>query len=145
MSALTILAAVGCGAMGGVFFAFSAFVMGALRRLPPAQGIAAMQSINVVAVTPLFMTALIGTAVACVAAIAVDGSPYVIGGAALYLLGAIAVTLAYNVPRNNALAAVEPGSPEAERLWTRYLAEWTAANHVRTVSGLGAAAALMVG
>lgn len=31
--------------MGGVFFAFSTFVMDGLRRLPPAQGIAAMQSI----------------------------------------------------------------------------------------------------
>jgi uncharacterized membrane protein len=33
--------------VGGIFFAFSAFVMKALDRLPPAQGIAAMQSINV--------------------------------------------------------------------------------------------------
>ena len=52
-------------AMGGVFFAFSAFVMQALARLPPAQGIAAMQSINVAAVTPPFMVALFGTALAC--------------------------------------------------------------------------------
>jgi len=40
--------------------------MRALARLAPAQGIAAMQSINVAAVTPLFMTALFGTAAACV-------------------------------------------------------------------------------
>ena len=139
MSALEVVAAVGCGAMGGVFFAFSTFVMAALRRLPAAQGVAAMQSINVVAVTPLFMTALFGTALACVAVI-VDGE---IAAGAVYLVGVIAVTLAYNVPRNNALAAVEPGSAEAERLWARYLVEWTAANHVRTVSGLAAAALLI--
>jgi hypothetical protein len=65
--ALTIAAAIGCGAMGGVFFASSAFVMAALRRLPAAQAVAAMQSINVTAVTPPFMLALFGTAVACVA------------------------------------------------------------------------------
>ena len=141
MSALTVVAAVGCAAMGGVFFAFSAFVMGALRRLPAAHGVAAMQSINVVAVTPLFMTALFGTALACVAAI-VDGE---IAAGAVYLLGVIAVTIAYNVPRNNALASVEPGTAEAERLWARYLTEWTAANHVRTVSGLAAAALLIAG
>jgi hypothetical protein len=40
--------------MPGVFFAFSSFVMAALRRLPAAQGIAAMQSIHVTAVTPVF-------------------------------------------------------------------------------------------
>ncbi len=44
--ALTFVSALGCGLMAGVFFAFSAFVMHALARLPPAQGIAAMQSIG---------------------------------------------------------------------------------------------------
>lgn len=64
---LTLIAALGCGLMAGVFFAFSAFVMGALARLPAAQGIAAMQSINIRAVTPPFMTALFGTGVLGVA------------------------------------------------------------------------------
>ena len=65
-------------------------------------------------------------------------------GAAMYLIGVIAVTIAYNVPRNNALAATEATSAAAEPVWTRYLMEWTAANHVRTVSGLAAAALLLV-
>jgi hypothetical protein len=42
----TLGTALGCGLLAGVFFAFSAFVMPALRRLPASQGIAAMQSIN---------------------------------------------------------------------------------------------------
>jgi hypothetical protein len=45
--ALTLVSVLGCGLIGGVFFAFSTFVMKALASLPPAQGIAAMQSINV--------------------------------------------------------------------------------------------------
>ena len=65
LQALTLAAALGCGTVGGVFFAFSTFVMPALRRLPEAQGVAAMQSINITAITPLFMTALFGTAVVC--------------------------------------------------------------------------------
>ena len=65
MESLIVATAIACATMGGVFFAFSSFVMQALKRLPPAQGIAAMQSINIVAVTPVFMTALFGTAVAC--------------------------------------------------------------------------------
>jgi uncharacterized membrane protein len=51
--ALTLVAALGCGLMAGVFFAFSAFVMKALARLPLAQGIAAMQSINVAVINPI--------------------------------------------------------------------------------------------
>jgi uncharacterized membrane protein len=58
MVVVTMVCALGCGVNAGVFFAFSSFVMHALSRLPPTQGMAAMQSINVVAVTPVFMTAL---------------------------------------------------------------------------------------
>ena len=41
--ALTLVSALGCGLIAGAFFAFSSFVMKALGRLPPPQGIAAMQ------------------------------------------------------------------------------------------------------
>jgi len=41
---VTLLAALGCGLIAGVFFAFSTFVMKALARLPTSHGIAAMQS-----------------------------------------------------------------------------------------------------
>ena len=63
--ALTLCAALGCGLMAGVFFAFSAFVMKALARLPPGEGLAAMQSINVAVVNPWFLVAFLGTAAAC--------------------------------------------------------------------------------
>ncbi|WP_228050189.1 hypothetical protein [Tychonema sp. LEGE 06208] len=57
---LKLFAVLGCGLIAGVFFAFSTFVMNALGRLPPAQGIAAMQSINIAVINPLFITALFG-------------------------------------------------------------------------------------
>jgi uncharacterized membrane protein len=50
--------------------------------------------------------------------------------------------MAFNVPRNNALAAVAPESAEGAGLWARYVAGWTAWNHVRTGACLAAAAAL---
>lgn len=147
--ALTLVAVLGCGLAAGVFFAFSSFVMKALGRLPAAQGIAAMHAINVAAVSFAFMLALFGTAVACVAlagwAIVEWGEPfaaYLLAGSALYLVGVIGVTIAYHVPRNDALAAVEPSSAGAAEQWTRYVAEWTAANHLRAAAGLAAAAAL---
>ena len=43
----TFLAAIGSGLIAGVFFAFSTFVMRALGRRPPTEGMAAMQAINV--------------------------------------------------------------------------------------------------
>lgn len=148
---LTLIAALGCGLIGGAFFAFSAFVMPALGRLPGAKGVAAMQSINVLAVTPVFMTALFGTAAACLGLgiwsfFAWDGrtGPYLLAGAALYLVGTIFVTMACNVPLNDALANADPRSPEAANLWQRYLSNWTAWNHVRTASALAAAGAFIL-
>src|SRR5215204_7060574 len=148
---LTLLAALGCAMMAGVFFAFSSFVMAALRRLKPEEGIAAMQSINILAVTPVFMTALFGTGAACLglvgwAAISWGGlaaALMIVGGAA-YLVGAIGVTIAFNVPLNDRLAKLHPQDAEAAGRWDDFLTKWTAWNHLRTVAALTAAALLTI-
>jgi uncharacterized membrane protein len=149
--ASTLVTALGCGLSAGVFFAFSSFVMKGLARLPAAQGVAAMQAINVAAISPAFMAALFGPAVACialtVAALLQLDEPFagwLIGGSALYLVGTIGLTIAYHVPRNDALATVAPADAEAAGHWERYRADWTAWNHVRAGAALGAATALTV-
>jgi uncharacterized membrane protein len=148
---LTLLAALGCGMMAGVFFAFSAFVMKALARLPAEQGIAAMQSINTLAVTPVFMAALFGTAAACLglvgwATISWGEGPAapVLAGCAFYLVGTVGVTIARNVPLNNRLAKLHPQGAEAESHWDRFLTRWTAWNHIRTIAALAAAATFTI-
>lgn len=60
----------------------------------------------------------------------------------LYLVGSFLVTIVFNVPRNNALAAVDQSSAQGTTLWASYLTVWTAWNHVRTAAALTAAAAL---
>jgi uncharacterized membrane protein len=147
---LTVLAALGSGLIGGVFFAFSNFVMAALARLAPPQGIAAMQSINVAVLNPGFLGAFVGTALLS-AVLAVAGffdldeteSILRIVGGALYLIGTFLVTGALNVPRNDALAAVDPNSAEGADVWKRFLSEWTTWNTVRTIAALAAAAVFM--
>jgi uncharacterized membrane protein len=149
--ALTLVSALGSGLMAGVFFAFSAFVMKALARLPATQGIAAMQSINVVVLNPVFLGVFLGTAVACLLLTVVSvfewdtpGTASVLAGSAIYLFGTVGVTRAFNVPRNDALASVEPASIDGATLWADYVVSWTAWNHVRTAAALIAAAAFMV-
>lgn len=148
MNTHVLLAAgiVGCGIVSGVFFGFSGFVMPALGRLPAPQGVAAMQAINVTAVRPPLMIALFGTAALCVA-IAVEavrswgtpGAPLRLLAALLYLVGVVGVTVAFNVPRNNALSALDPQGTQAAGYWTTYLDEWTTWNSVRALaSGLAA-------
>jgi uncharacterized membrane protein len=148
---LTLLATLGSGIMAGLFFAFSVSVMKAFARLPAAQGIAAMQAINVAIVNPIFLPVFLGTGVisAVLMIIALlmwpyPGAAYLLAGGLLYLAGSIAVTMIFNVPRNNALAAAAPDSAEAASVWQRYLVEWTAWNHVRTVACILATAAFIV-
>ena len=121
---LTLLAALGCAMMAGVFFAFSAFVMKALARLPAKQGIGAMQAINVAAVTFAFMAALFGTAAACGASggwglFSWDGrlGPYPPGGRPLLPIRTILLPDAHPGPRHEALAALEPPRAGAESPW----------------------------
>jgi len=145
--ALKLFAALGCGLVAGVFFAFSTFVMSALARLQPKAGITAMQSINITAINPLFMMALFGTGAACLFLIASSlsnwqqpGAIYLLVGSLLYLIGTVLVTIVFNVPLNNALATAKPDSAEGATLWASYLTNWTFWNHVRTVTALAAAA-----
>jgi uncharacterized membrane protein len=148
---LITVAAIGSGIVGGVFFAFSTFVMKALDRLPAPQSISAMQAINKAAPNGWFMTALFGTAFACVAigiaAIVRWGKPgatYLLIGSAIYMI-AIVLTIAYHVPRNNVLASVDPNSVDSLRHWAAYSPAWTAWNHVRTISSIAAATLLTIG
>jgi uncharacterized membrane protein len=147
LGAITLVSAIGSGVVGGVFFGFSGFVMRALARLRAPQGIAAMQSINAVAVTPPLMTALFGTGLGCVALVVSSllrwrepVAPLRLAGGVLYLAGTVLVTMLFNVPRNNALASVDPESAGGERLWQDYVSGWTAWNTVRTVAAVAAAA-----
>jgi uncharacterized membrane protein len=142
---LTIVACIGAGVVVGVFFAFSSFVMQALRELPDAQGLAAMQAINKAAPTPVFMAALFGSAVVCLglavpALMRLDerSARLQLAGSALYLAGVV-LTIVYHVPRNDALASLDPASAGAAGAWRDYAGGWTLWNHVRMLTSVGAA------
>ena len=148
---LTLLAVLGSGLMAGVFFAFSTSVMKALGRLAPAEGMAAMQSINIVIVNPLFLMVFLGTAGVClaVAVLALTHwdrrSAFLLAGAALYLIGSILVTAVFNVPMNNVLATATPADAKSAELWINYLSDWTFWNHIRTVASVASTAAFTIG
>lgn len=146
LSALAIASSVTSALVGGVFFAFSVFVMRALATLPAAQGVQAMQRINITVINALFLGAFFGAALLlCAAAFAAQDEPssfaWLLTSLLLYLVGSVGVTIAFNVPRNNRLASLEPASAQAADYWQVYLREWVAWNHVRCAASLLAAAA----
>ncbi len=147
---LTILlwfCALGCGLLGGLYFAFSAFIMQALDRAGQAHGIAAMNSINAVILRSWFMPLFVGTTLGA-AALALVGvlqresaaANCMLAGGVIYVVGMFIVTMAFNVPLNNALMRVSGESGEATATWQRFLKVWTRWNHVRTLACLVASA-----
>ena len=123
--------------------------MQGLVRLPAPQGIAAMQSINLVVLNRAFLGAFLGTAAGC--AVVVFGSllrwgrlgaVYLFVGGMAYLVGTFLVTMMFNAPKNDALALVRSDDPQSAAVWTHYVAVWTAWNHVRTAAAFAAAVAL---
>lgn len=145
--ALVGLTMLGAAVVGGIFYAFSSFVMSALAARPSAEGAAAMQSINVVVLNRSFLGVFAGTALlalgTAVYAVVIWGEPaslLLLGGAVLYLAGVFLVTGLGNVPLNDRLEALTVGTPEADDFWPIYLRRWTGWNHVRTAAGILSAA-----
>ena len=146
---LTRVGAIGTGLTGGLFFIFSVAIMPALDRLPPNEGTAAMQKINTVIQNPLFLLLFMGTALAS-AALAITtaftwddpNAALRLAGGLLYFFGVFVLTIAYHVPRNDALDAVTAGSAEGAAEWARYLREWVPWNHVRSVTGIASTIAI---
>jgi uncharacterized membrane protein len=139
--------AIGCGLLAGLYFAFSTFIMTALGRIGQAQGIAAMNAINADIQRSLFMPIFLGTTLTS-AVLAVmagfrwgqPGATAMLVGGVVYVAGMFIVTMVFNVPLNNALAATDPSSAQATSVWADYLTQWTLWNHVRTAASTMACA-----
>lgn len=133
--------ALSSGLMAGLYFAFSVFVMHALATLERAEGIRAMNAINAEIVRTVFLPLFLLSSLAALVLAVIGGLQWgVAGGSAMaqggavYFVGMFMVTVGRNVPLNNALAAVDPGSQAGAAVWARYLKEWTRWNHVRTLA-----------
>ena len=144
---LALAGMLGSALMAGTFFAFSTFIMPALGQLAPAEGMRAMQRINVTVFHPLFMGTFFGTALVSVAALAL---PWITGadqpawswtGPALYLIGVFGVTAAGNVPLNERLKVADASQDAGRALWASCQTPWTRWNHLRTLASLSALAA----
>ena len=144
---LLVTATTGTGLVGGIFFAFSSFIMKALTQVPVTEGAKVMQRINVTVLNPLFFTVFFGTGV--IALIVAVGTPNVWGApgavlsriaAVLYLFGTLGVTIVRNVPLNEKLAATALTDATLASTWSHYLKAWTWWNHVRTIAAVLAAA-----
>ena len=148
-TALTTATALSAGVTGGVYVAFSAMVLPALRTLPAADAVAAMQRINVAAVRPPFMALFFGGAALSVGLVVAELStgPFTGRGLTRVLgaslaLASFGLTVAANVPLNNALARVTPAGTGAAEGWQAFNDGWSRANLIRAGAAITGAALL---
>lgn len=137
-----IAAVVGAGMTIGSVFAFSTFVMPALRSLDEDAGIRAMQRINETVYTAWFMGAFLGTTVLSAGAVVFGlmnltqaWGPSLLLAGSTFVGGVFGVTAFGNVPLNEKLARMTPDEAATNGFWRRYLIVWTRWNHARVVSG----------
>lgn len=140
-----VAAAVAAGINAGAFFAFSNFVMPALGELPRTEGASAMQSINRFAPSVLFVTTIVGAGAAGIVVLLTEwgsrseGTTRWLAAAAVLSLASFAITVACNVPRNDALAGTPPS--HVAEVWSDYLVSWTRWNTARTLTSSASVAA----
>ena len=118
---------------GGVFFAFSTFVVPAARRVPAVEAVHVFQAFNRVIprslYLPVFLLSGLGGLATAIAGAVTGEWWYAAGGAVAFL--ALLVSIAINIPRNNTLDAA--GDADAEAAWQRFIGGWAVGNHVRTL------------
>jgi uncharacterized membrane protein len=145
---LVVVGAVATGLAGGVLYAFSAFVMAGLRRLPAVDGATAMVAINRDALRPPLMLLLAASVLVPAAAAVVGlvtgapGTGWALAGAVVSFVGVLGVTGAGNVPLNDRLLAAADRPDDLVREWSTFVPRWLAWNHVRTAAGAAATALL---
>lgn len=129
--------------IGGVFSAFSEFVMSGLLRTAHAGGIEAMQNINRTALKSQFVAGILlipplSVLFAIYAMTVFNGTALImiILAPIVYLPTVFLMTMFGNVPMNNKLEGLAQTSAEAAAYWVEYGRVWTRLNHVRSVGSV---------
>ncbi|QYC45223.1 hypothetical protein Nocox_38365 [Nonomuraea coxensis DSM 45129] len=132
MLILALLTLVLHGLLAGLFYAFSMSVMPGLNAVEPERAEAAMRSVNRKILNPWLFLVFLGSPVAAlVAGLLADGAAAVwfLAAAGVGFAGSFLVTVAVNVPMNNALDA-------GTMPWKDYSRRWTAWNTLRAAASV---------
>ena len=143
------VATIATGLMAGVYFIYAVAIMPGLRRLDDGDFVAAFQAIDRAIINPVFLVAFFAPTVLCgISALTERGEPgYRWIVVALVLNAAIvAITIAVNVPLNDALKArgdvAGAEATAARQAFTE--GRWVAWNWFRVVANVGALVCLVV-
>lgn len=149
------LSTLSTGLIAGLFYAYSCSVNPGLGRLPDAEYLGAMQSINRAILNPVFFITFMGTVVLLPlsAWLSYQGQPsrqfwYFLAAAIVYIVGTFGVTIGGNVPLNEALDKINIAGASAEELARHrrlFEAKWNMLHNLRTIANIISALLAILG
>lgn len=139
---LALVSLVFSAAIFGFFYAWVCSTMWGLDATDPNIAIQAMQAMNASVRNGVFAPAFFGTpfvllgTAALAWPVARRAAVFFALGGVVYLLGGMILTMAVNVPMNEALARVAVPLPadRAAAIWADYSPRWQMFNQIRTVA-----------
>lgn len=145
---LTVAAVVVAGLQAGTYFTWATGVMPGLARTDDRTFVATMQQVNVAIVNPVFIATFLAAPVLAGAVAALGGAParpWAIAATAL-AVGTVLITVAGNVPLNDALAAAGAvdGIQDLAAVRSDFESRWVVLNACRALTSAGALACLGV-
>lgn len=134
MDYVVLSARVTSGLLAGLYFGFAVAVMPALHGLGDVEFVDTMRRINVAIVNPMFVVIFFTAPALAGIAAGMVRTPLSYVGAALAIV-TLLITLAVNVPLNDALAA---GGSRAD-----FESRWVLFNGLRTLTGIASLGCLL--
>lgn len=141
-----VAAILSTGLQAGTYYTWASGVMPGLGRADDRTFVVAMQQVDEAIVNPVFLATFLGAPVAAGVAVAVTegaGRGWAIAGL-VASVATVVVTVAGNVPLNNALAAAGDlmGAADLASARESFEGPWVRWNLLRAVTSVGALAAL---
>lgn len=141
---LLVITTVLTGLMAGLFYAFSFSVVLGLGKLPDADYIRTFQAINREIQNPIFLSCFMGILLllplSTYMQYARPATPqfwFLLAATLVYFIGVFGVTVAGNIPLNNAIEAFKLDNASADVITaqrTAFESKWNNLNMVRTIA-----------
>ncbi len=140
------LATLLCGLLAGLFYGYSCSVNNGLGRLNDLGYLKAMRSINKVILNPVFFLSYFGALLILPVTAWINYTPYpsirfylLLSATIIYFTGVFGVTVAGNVPLNEALADFNIETASAEEIFSqreKFESPWNKYHLIRTMASI---------
>lgn len=138
-----ILATLTTALIAGLFYSYSCSVNPGLGQLPDKEYLGAMQAINKAILNPLFFFSFMGTLLllplSCYLHYQQPNFTFLLAATIIYIVGTFGVTVAGNVPLNEALAQFDLNTASVTEIAnhrTKFEGAWNRLHSIRTIANV---------